>query len=325
MAGLVSIHGRRLMLGPQASRELWLDDMLMATGADFRASRYYVDAKNGDDNLAGTSWATALKTMDSAFDKVKSGDEIYFVGKVREQLTSPAGVFDVKIIGCGNRPRHADDHTESAGKRGSSGATWTAPASGSTANALLKVQQQGWRVYGITWQLSGSATSCIELIKTDDSGDDERDGGHFEAIYNKFQGDISTPAGIGIALKGGMGFIGLYNNLIMGFVEGVGVTGATGGQQGWHEYIGNRFDHCSEGVDVALYHSLVKGNYFYAGATVGMDLGSGADNIVTENVFNGDYDLNVPGTSDNWFNNYSLDTASGEVDADGKTSAVPAA
>ena len=286
---------------------------------------WFVDAKVGSDGNVGTEPAKPFATMSKAFAQLKSGDVIVARGKIREQLTTPVGVFDVTIIGGGNRPRHADDHTESAGKRGSSGATWTAPASGSTATPLLSIIQQGWRVYGFTWQISGSATACIELVKTDDSGDDEKDGGHFEAHYNKFQGDITTPADIGIALKGGQGFIGLYNNLFLGFSEGVGVTGATGGQQGWHEYIGNRFDHCSEGVDVALYHSLVKGNYFYAGATIGLELGSGADNIVTENVFNGDYDINVAGTSDFWFNNYSLDTGSAEVAADGKSTAVPAA
>lgn len=310
-------------------------DMLMKVGAlqiagtpiypgfPHSGNVFFVSPHLGNNGFDGSSWDKACATFEALFEKDNfvSGSVVYFNGKVREQVTTPAGVFDVTIIGAGNRPRHADEHTVNGGY---SAATWTAPASGSTAAALLTILQQGWRVQNITWQLSGSATDCIELVKTDDSGDDERDGGHFEAIGNKFQNNIVTPAEIGISLRGGQGFIGLYNNLFLGFAEGVGVTGATGGQQGWHEYIGNRFDHCAQGVDVALYHSLVKGNYFYAGATVGLDLTGGADNIVTENVFNGDYDINVAGTSDNWFNNYSLDTDSDEVAADGKSTAVPA-
>lgn len=290
------------------------------------AKHWFVDAKRGSDANSGRSPLKPKLTMSSAFGVVGSGDVIHVRGKVREQLTTPTGVFDVTIYGGPNLPRHADDHTESGRKRGSSAATWTAPASGSAAGALLNINQQGWRVEGVCFQISGSATRCIELIKTDDSGDDERDGGHFKLVNCKLQNDISSPAQIGLALRGGQGFIGLYNNLFMGFAEGVGVTGATGGQQGWHEYIGNRFDHCAEGVDVALYHSLVKGNAFHTDCVIGLELGSGAANIITENQFLGDFDINVPGTGDFWFNNYALDTTSGEVgDTGGLVTAVPAA
>jgi hypothetical protein len=290
------------------------------------AKHWFVDAKRGSNSNSGKSPTKPLLTMEAAFNKIASGDVIHVRGKVREQLTTPTGVFDVTIYGGANLPRHADDHTESGRKRGSSAATWTAPASGSVAGALLNINQQGWRVEGVCFQISGSATRCIELIKTDDSGDDERDGGHFKLVGCKLQNDVATPLLIGLALRGGQGFVGLYNNLFMGFAEGVGVTGATGGQQGWHEYIGNRFDHCGEGVDVALYHSLVKGNTFHTNCTIGLELASGAANVITENVFMGDYDALVAGTGDFWFNNYALDTASGEVsDTTGQTTAVPAA
>lgn len=68
---------------------------------------YFVDPNivtSGD----GRSWGQAFDTMEEALASIVSGDTIAFRGKVREQLTAPAQVFDVNIIGVGNRPRHAD-------------------------------------------------------------------------------------------------------------------------------------------------------------------------------------------------------------------------
>lgn len=284
---------------------------------------WFVDAKLGSDGNRGTKAAPFL-TMSKAFSSIGSGDIIFVRGKVREQLTSPAGVFDVTIIGASNRPRHADDHTEAVSTRGSSGATWTAPASGSTANPLLIIQQQGWRVQGITFQISGSATACVRLHKTDDSGDDERDGGHAEISYCKLQGNPASATGIGVQTNG-TGFWKLHDNMFLGLVTGVAKTGTAGGQVGWGEIVGNRFSDNTNGIVSPLYRFLVKGNYFLATHTKEVDLTDGTANIVTENVFMGDYDASVAGTGDFWFNNYSLDTDSAEVAADGKSTAVPAA
>lgn len=286
---------------------------------------WFVDAKTGSDGNRGNNRDRPFLTMSKALSVIDSGDVIFVRGKVREQLTTPNGVFDVTIIGAGNRPRHADDHTESGGARGSSAATWTAPASGSTASPLLQINQQGWRAYGITWQLSGSATACILLHKTDDSGDDERDGGHAEFMYNKFQGTPSSPAGIGVQTNG-VGFWKLQDNLLFGFATAVAKTGSAGGQVGWGEIIDNRFSDNTNGIVSPLYRFLVKRNAFLATHTKEIDLTSGTANIVTENAFAGNYDASVPGTGDFWFNNYSLDTTSGEVDdTTGQTTAVPAA
>jgi hypothetical protein len=286
---------------------------------------WFVDAKTGADGNSGRSRDRPFLTMAKAFANIDSGDVIFTRGKIREQLATPAGVHDVTIIGAGNRPRHADDHTESGGARGSSAATWTAPASGSTAIPLLQIIQQGWRVHGITWQLSGSATACVQLHKTDDAGDSERDGAHAELTYNKFQGTVGAAAGIGVQTNG-VGFFKLQDNLLLGFTTAIAKTGSAGGQVGWGEIVGNRFSDNTNGIVSPLYRFLVKGNYFLATHTKEVDLTGGTANIVTENVFVGNYDACVSGTGDFWFNNYSLDTTSGEVDdTTGQTTAVPAA
>lgn len=287
--------------------------------------KWFVDAKVGSDSNSGRTPAAPLLTMAAAFALIDSGDVIFFRGKIREQLDTPVGVHDVKIIGAGNRPRHADDlHESSTPGRGSSSATWTAPASGSTAVPLLRCIQQGWRVERICFQLSGSATACIGVHKTDDAGDDERDGGHLEVIACKLQGTVGAAAGIGIQTNGN-GFVGVYENLLFGFATAMAKTGAAGGQVGWWDIQNNRFDANTNGIVLPLYHSLVRANYFM-NHTKEIDLTNGTTNIVTENHFLGNYDASVAGTDDSWFNNYSLDAASAEVDdTTGQTTSVPVA
>lgn len=280
----------------------------------------FVDGNQGSDGNRGTDSKRPLRTMDAAFDKLNSGDVILFRGNIREQLVSPVGVFDVTIIGCGNRPRHADAHT---GNGGYSGATWRAPSTGETSAALLRIQQQGWKVHNVCFQIGATSSYAIEIYKTDDSGDDERDGAHLIVSDCKIQGQ--SAGGVGIRASGGMGFIGVYNNLFLGCTTGIGSGAGGGGTQGWWEVVGNRFSDNTNGMVVPLVKSLVKGNYFLATQTIDLSLSGGSNNVVTENVFMNDYDLSVAGTNDLWFNNYALDAASDEVAADGKTTAVPAA
>lgn len=279
---------------------------------------YYVDAKVGLDayTAAQNDVDHPFATMSRAFAVIKSGDVIFVRGKVREQLTTPAGVFDVSIIGAANRPRHADDHTESDGARGSSAATWTAPASGSTATPLLTIQQQGWRVHGLVFQLSGSADACIYLHVTDDAGDSERNAGHAEISYCKLQGTVGTPAGNGIEING-CGFIRVSDCLLFGFTAGMIKSGAAGGQIGWCEIVNNRFDDCTTAIDLPLYRSVVEGNKFISNVTVEMDLTGGNDNIVINNYFSGNsaFETNIAGTNDMWFPNYAEDSASADVTA----------
>lgn len=318
----VSIHGNRFGLTPYG---LEVDGVQFGSSAAPSGTAWYVDAKVGQASAGGRSWGSAMSTMEEAFTKVRSGDVIYMRGKVKEQLSTPVGVFDVSIIGGGNRPRHADNHTESDGKRGSSGATWTAPDAGSTANPLLIVNQQGWRIGGITWQIAGAATVCVRLTKVDDADDAERDGAHAELFYNKFQGNPTTPVGIGVQ-SNGSGFWKLEDNLFLGLVTAVGKVGSQGGQVGWGEIVNNRFSDNTNGIVSPLYRFVVRNNYFLLAHTKEIDLAGGAGNIVTENVFIGNYDAAVAGTGDVWFNNYSLDTTSGEVDdTTGQTTSIPVA
>src|SRR6476619_180307 len=83
-------------------------------------SRWFVDGNRGGDNQTGDNRDEPFRTMAKALAVVGSGDTIYFRGNIVENLVAPAGIFDVTIIGAGNRPRHADAHT---GNNGYSSAT----------------------------------------------------------------------------------------------------------------------------------------------------------------------------------------------------------
>jgi hypothetical protein len=283
---------------------------------------WYVDAKVGADGNSGKRRDRPFLTMSKALSVIDSGDMIFFRGKVREQLTAPDGVFDVTIIGASNRPRHADDHTESGGARGSSAATWVLPASPVAATPLLTIRNQGWRLVNF---LMGATTSqvCVDLVTNSESGDDEYSSGHFSCYGMRFDG-----AGTGIRDNGPGGFVGIYDSFFRGQTTGIGqVAGAGPGTRSWWEIKGNRFSDNTNGIAAILIRSVIRGNMFLPTHTIEINLPTGSSsNIVTENVFTGDYDANVAGTGDVWFNNYALDAASGEVDdTTGQTTAVPAA
>lgn len=310
-APFVSIHGRRFGLVPGG---LMVDGNALFPSVNVPGNIWYVDAKNGDDGRDGVSWDTSVQTMEEVLTRLKSNDIIVGQGKVLEQVVSPAGVFDVTIIGAAPSPRHADNHTESAGKRGSSAFSWAAPASGSTAAALLRVQQQGWNFRNIVFQISGSATACVEQFKNGESGDDERDGGHARFFDCRFVG--SGVGGIGAYRNGGNGYCQYVRCGFQSLTAGIGHVAGDGGQDGFQLIEDCWFENNTKHIDSPLYRSRVLRNMFLATASgnIEVDLTGGAGNIVTGNHFLGaGFEENIAGTGDSWFDNYSVDTTSADV------------
>jgi len=161
------------------------------------ATRWYVDSVNGSDSYGGRSADNAFATMTKAFTKVASFDEIYVRNGIYENLSTPAGVNDVTIVGCGNKPRH--DNLTDASKKGA--AAWRT-GTGVTDKPLLIVRTQGWRI--VNMLLAGpSAEACIQLLR-----DTTYDASHFSAIGCRFAGGK-----YGITNNGGAGFVGLYDNI----------------------------------------------------------------------------------------------------------------
>ena len=276
---------------------------------------WFVDPNSGV-NGDGTTPATAFSTMDRAFDSLASGDIIYFVGKVTEQLVTPVQVFDVTVVGCGNRPRHADA-TPAGGNWAA--ATWAAPASPTAGQALVRVLQQGWRFVNILFAGSAGCAS-IELVRNAAADDDERDASHAEILGCRFAGVASTDSGIKF---GATSFTEIVNNVLIEGNDFQNCANAIKEQSAGLQYRAqirnNTFISNTNDIVLGGYFTHVIGNVMSLAPT-GCILLSGAtgSSQVHGNYLPGTYadgTLYAPGTGDNWNGNYA---------STGVTAAVPA-
>lgn len=256
-----------------------------------RGTTYYVDPNTGSDSNDCKSWASACDTMSHAFSLLASGDTIYFTGKVQEQLSTPAQVFDVAVIGISRRPRHADS-TPDGGQEAT--AQWAAPASPTASTPLVKVQQQGWVFANILWSGStGDTVGCIQLFRDGGAGDAERDASHATIVGNRFQGGA-----YGVQNSGGVANVNIADNIFMLFTgasdKAIGsVTGAgIGTLWGWkiknNTFMGNDND-----IVAGLTNAEIMHNRFVLTAlgntnVVAIDLTGGGDGLVAENFFYSD-------------------------------------
>lgn len=273
---------------------------------------YFVDGLDG----AGASGGDGSRdhpwhTMDAAFDKIlarnHSGAVIYFRGNIREQLTTPAGIFDVTIVGCGNRPRHADSHTSN---NGYAAATWKQPASATASTPLLTIQQQGWRIYNVLFAAAPAATPTILLYRDGGSGDDERDASHAHIVGCRFSAPV-----IGIQDSGGCAFVRIQDCMFHGATTAAinNVTGAGIGTLLLWQILDNQFHDNAIGIDLSSSQATILRNVIGKTTTYGIDLDGGSYNGVHSNWLHGSYTTDKAGqkyrsgTNDNWSGNFSSD------------------
>ena len=263
---------------------------------------WWVQGNTGKDSNFGDTPEQPLKTMAQAFVRVRSGDVIHFTGNIREQLSTPVGIFDVTIIGEGPI-RHADAHT---GNNGYGAATWKPPAAPVATTPLLKIQQQGWRLFNILFQ-PVTDNPAVLLFRNGGAGDLERDASH--AIIEGCRFDAGKE---GIQDSGGCAFVKIYNNLFRGqtttsidAVAGAGI----GTLLCWH-IAGNRFDGSVNSVILGLNESVVERNTFGKFTTKSLDLTGGTgNNVIWQNYFFGTYSVGggyiKANANDEWAGNYN--------------------
>jgi hypothetical protein len=277
---------------------------------------YMVDANNGSNAYDGLTWERPFLTMAKAFTTVASGDTILFAGKIKEQLVCPVQVFDVSVVGIGNRPRHADS-TPAGGELANS--TWAAPASPVAAQALVRVLQQGWRFENILFAASAGC-ACIELVRNAGADDAERDASHAVIRNNRFAGVASTDSAIKF---GATSYTEIVNNALIegndfqGLAHGIKEQSA--GLQYRCQVRGNTFLSNTNDIVVGGYFLHVLGNVMSLAPTscIKIDGGTGS-NQVHGNYLCGTYadgTLYNAGANDNWNGNYA---------STGVTAAVPA-
>lgn len=285
---------------------------LFATPTKGRA--WFVDA-TGVVSGNGKSPKSAFSIMAAAFASVASGDIIYFVGKVTEQLVTPVNVFDVTVVGCGNRPRHAD-----AAPVGSAyaTATWAAPATPVAATPLVQVIQQGWRFINILFAGSAGCPS-INFVRNAAAGDLERDASHGEVIGCRFAGVASTDSAIKF---GAASYTEIVNNVLIKGNDFQGcataVTEHSASLQYRCQIVGNTFISNTNDIKVGGYFLHIIGNVMSLAPTAAIVISGGTGSSqVHGNYLPGTYAngaLYAPGTSDNWNGNYA---------STGVTAAVP--
>lgn len=286
-----------------------------------KGTHWYVDANHvgGGD---GTSWDAAFKTMQAAFNKIASGAIIHFAGKIREQLVAPVQVFDVSIVGEGNRPRHADS-TPSGGETHAS--TWMAPASGAVVGqANLRVLQQGWKFENFLMQAGDSTAACIELVRNAGAGNAERDASHAHLLGCKFAG-----AGVGVRFGVAGTFTEIVNHAVIEYCHFIDMTTAISSAiQVSRAYIeNNRFNVNTNHITAQLGQSNVIHNIFSNHTTNSIVLTGGAgQNIITENYLSGTFSIAggyaAANANDEWAGNFN--TIVSGTDRAGITVADPA-
>jgi hypothetical protein len=238
-----------------------LNGSLVPIGNIGNGVTYYVDVNEGSNaaTIDGKSWETAFLTMAYAFTKLASGDTIIFRGKVKEQVTTPVQVFDVTIIGAGNRPRHADD-TPTGGETAAN--TWTIPASPTPTTPLVTVLQQGWRFINILFA-GPTDDACIVLFRDAGAGNAERDASHAEILGCRFASGLD---GIHIVEVSNVLIEGCqFHDLTGHAVKGVAGSGIANPLRG--RFLDNIVTGCANGFYVSCNQWVIRGNVFDDGGT----------------------------------------------------------
>lgn len=259
------------------------------------------DGTGGSAYGDGRSWATAKRTFADVFDELSSGDTIYAVGNIREQLTAPAGIFDVTIINAGPGRRHADGHT---GNNGYRTLTWKTPASATAATPLLIARQQAWRFINILFDGPADA-AAVQLLRDAGADDSERDASHAMFLGCKFvagQNHIEFKGGLSQVVIRDCDFFGATADSLLETV-GAGV-----GTNNHFRILNNDWHDNAAHIDVALNYATIKGNTFGKASGDKVDLRGGSENMVWGNAMYGTYSNAggyYAGTNDEWGGNYN--------------------
>jgi len=268
----------------------------------------------GSDGNSGLSPLTPFATVARAFTFLKSYDIVVIDGVIREQVVSPANIYDITIIGAANTPRQST----SGGVATGGGATWMPPTSPTASTPLLEVYSQGWTIANISFT---PHTSSAGIRFTRSASVDTTDGSHFQVLNCLFGAQGGTSQ-IGIEDNGGSSFGLISGNRFIGLTGTAikGLSTASNVPQGWR-ITGNRFNGNTNAIGLSLNESLVDNNYIRQAANdtnfkvnLVAVAGQGEKNQVINNIFP-DAAANVtiakgykPGTSDVW-RNWVTDTA----------------
>lgn len=231
----------------------------------------------------------SFETFTELAPNLRSRDLIYLSGVLKEQATTPVGVFDVTILGAANRPRQATNSGVPTG----GGASWLSPASPSR-DPLLAVIEQGWTIQNI--QMAPPASeSCIRFRRRESAT--VPDGSHGKVLDCYFS--TGGAAGNGVDVTECKRIL-IENCDFEALGTGTAILNTADGgvaQTNYGVIRGNRFQRGNAGdIIVAGNNYLIQNNIFYAKFAVEggyrIDLNGGALNMVIDNYV-ADIDITI--------------------------------
>src|SRR5271157_2673438 len=255
---------------------------------------WYADNTTGTDAGAGTSWATATKTIEEAVLKASSGDTVFILGSFNENVT--LATTAIRLIGVGSTTAQS---------------LWTAP----TDNVCLTITAPDCVVKNIRFRPPAYGSGVPAAISLSGAWQTIIDGNRFQGrsgswyailtdgnnanvrvINNDF--DYMNTASHGTAIKG---------------------TGYTVGENSGWLIDGNRFGSDAYHIVCRFRQSVIQNNTFSAyglkadnsmGApTTCIDISGSAygANLVTKNTFGTPYTtaLYTSAVNDSWVGNYT--------------------
>lgn len=250
---------------------------------------WFVDGNEGNDRNRGDRRDKPFLTMDRAFDHLRSGDHIHARGLIQEQLTTPAGVFDVTVSGPSPVTRHPDAQTTVDAYGGRRSFRWAAPSSPTASTPLVKVQQQGWQFHNVLFTGDeDDSVGCIQLYRDAGSGNDERDASHTWIEGCRFQAGL-----YGIQDSGGCARVRIFGNEFLLFdqsdndaitnVTGAGVGTVWGWMIWWNKFHANYSD-----IDLAASGPSIMFNEFHRVSlgvtnTIALDMTGSVEEAVSKN------------------------------------------
>jgi hypothetical protein len=288
---------------------------------------FYVDAVNGNNNNEGTSPQNAVATLATLMTRTWSlhphaYDTIYLLSDLTESVITPTSVLGpnyINLIGRGPSARAI---------------TWT---SALATTPCLDLRAMGWRIENIRFR-APVTEAALQLRYADTNANDIA----ARAVIQDCVFDGNDTGRYGICAHGAYD-VQILNCVFQQFHNAVGggavplLTQTNALAVPFrNRVIGCTFQDSDNGMIFSGTASLIQGNIFQVvGPTRTMTLVlqsstiamPGIDNIVTGNLFPGDYSIvggYRSGVGDVWSGNIAEDVAEPEVSADGWTLLPPA-
>ncbi len=244
----------------KASADIINNNFATIAGAGIGPGRFFfVNANGGSNQADGNTWAAALHTMAEAFNRIESGDVIYFCGQVREELVAPLGVSNVRIIGASTLPRYGNEGSFSDPMLDRA-AAWRPPAPPTAATPLLILRQQGWVLDNFLLDCPVDA-AAVKLWRAEDAT-------HPDPSHATIQNCRFTDGQTGIEDVGGCAGLLLQNNVFQRLTgQGIKVTSTGIAVPLQNRILGNQFSDCDGGIVGSYAQALIANNIFQDGPT----------------------------------------------------------